>query len=52
MEKTQHLPKYNENMYCINTMSCPIKVNSNTIELIMHNSCHCVLDLRCNQPSS
>ena len=31
----------------INTMLCPIKVNSNTIELTVHNSCYCVLDLRC-----
>ena len=28
-----------------NTMLCPIKVNSNTIELAVHTSCYCVLDL-------
>ena len=28
-------------------MSCPNKVNSNTIELIKHTSCYCVLDLLC-----
>ena len=28
-------------------MLCPIKVNSNTIDLIMHTSCYCVLDLLC-----
>ena len=27
---------------------CPIKVNSNTIELIVHNSYYCVLDLLCH----
>ena len=31
----------------INTMSCPIKSNSNTIELTVHTSCYCVLDLLC-----
>ena len=30
-------------------MSCPIKVNSNTIELIVHTSCHCVSSLLCVQ---
>ena len=29
----------------INIMLCPIKVNSNTIELRVHTSCYCVLDL-------
>ena len=33
----------------INTMSCPFKVNSNTIELSVHTSCYCVLDLLCVQ---
>ena len=33
--------------YSINTMSCPIKVNINTIELTVHTSCNCVLDLLC-----
>ena len=33
----------------INTMSCPIKVNSNTIELTVHTSCYCVLDLLCSK---
>ena len=28
-------------------MLCPIKVNSNTIELTAHTSCYCVLDLLC-----
>ena len=28
-------------------MSCPIKAYSNTIELTMHTSCYCVLDLLC-----
>ena len=28
-----------------NTMQCPVKVNSNTIELTVHTSCYCVLDL-------
>ena len=31
----------------IDTMLSPIKVNSNTIELIMNTSCDCVLDLLC-----
>ena len=31
----------------INIMLCPIKVNSNTIELRVHTSCYCVLDLLC-----
>ena len=26
-------------------MSCPIKVNSNTVELTVHTSCYCILDL-------
>ena len=28
-------------------MSCPIKVNSNTIELTVHTSCYCILNLIC-----
>ena len=28
-------------------MLCPIKVNSNTIELAVHTSCYCILDLLC-----
>ena len=28
-------------------MSCPIKSNSDTIELTMHTTCYCVLDLLC-----
>ena len=28
-------------------MSCPIKVNSTTIEPTVHTSCYCVLDLLC-----
>ena len=31
----------------INIMSCPIKANSNTIELTVHASCYWVLDLIC-----
>ena len=33
----------------INTVLCPIniKVNSYKIELIMHTSCYCILDLPC-----
>ena len=31
----------------INTMSCPIKVNDNTIKLTARTSCYCVLDLLC-----
>ena len=34
-------------MAVINTVLCIIKVNSNTIELIMHLSCYCILDLLC-----
>ena len=34
-------------MFYINTVLCPIKVNSNTIEVTMHTSCYCVLDLLC-----
>ena len=32
-------------------MSCPIKVNSNTLELSVHTSCYCVLDLLCVRTS-
>ena len=28
-------------------MLCPIEVNSNTIELTVHTSCYCILDLLC-----
>ena len=28
-------------------MLCPIKVNSNTIELTVHTSFYCILDLLC-----
>ena len=31
----------------MNTMSCPIIFNSNTMELTMHTSCYWVLDLLC-----
>ena len=31
----------------INTISCPIKVNSNEIKLTVHTYCYCVLDLLC-----
>ena len=37
----------NEIVNFINTMSCPIKVNRNTIKLTMHTSCYWVLDLLC-----
>ena len=37
----------NEILNDIKTMLCPIKVNSNTIELTLHTSCYCVLDLLC-----
>ena len=30
-----------------NTMVCPIKVKSNTIELTVHTSCYFILDLLC-----
>ena len=33
----------NEIVIDINIMSCPIKVNSNTIELTVHTSCYCVV---------
>ena len=33
----------------IKTMLCPIKVNSNTIELTMHTSCYCIQDLNVRQ---
>ena len=28
-------------------MSCPMKVNNNTIEITAHTSCYCILDLLC-----
>ena len=31
----------------INTMSRPLKVNSNTIELTVHTSCYSILNLLC-----
>ena len=31
----------------INTMLCPVKNNSNKIELTVHTSCYWVLDLLC-----
>ena len=34
-------------LYLINTMLCPITRKSNTIELIVHTSCYCVLYLLC-----
>ena len=34
-------------MYHKNTALCPITVNSNGIELIMHTFCYCILDLLC-----
>ena len=33
-------------------MSCPIKINSNTIELTVHTSCYCALDLLCVTPKT
>ena len=38
---------YIEILYCINTVLCLIKVNSNTIELKVHTSFYCVFDLLC-----
>ena len=37
----------NEIVIDTNTMLCPIKVNSNTIELEVHTYCYCILDLLC-----
>ena len=37
----------NEIVNYINTMSCPFKVNGNTIKLKVNTSCYCVLDLLC-----
>ena len=34
-------------LYHDSTLSCPIKVNSNIIELTVLTSCYCVLDLLC-----
>ena len=31
----------------LNTMLCPNKVDSYTIELTVHTSCNCILDLLC-----
>ena len=31
----------------INTMLCPIIINSITIEFTMHTSCYCIIDLLC-----
>ena len=28
-------------------MSCPFKVNNNTIEITVHTTCYCILDLLC-----
>ena len=36
----------------INSKSCSMKGNSNTIELTVHTSCYCVLDLFCAIKSS
>ena len=44
MMKNEFLMKFIDD---INTMLCLIKVNSNTIELNVHTSCDCVLDLLC-----
>ena len=41
-----HSIEHNKILFCINAMLC-LKVNSNTIELIVHNSCFGVLDLHC-----
>ena len=30
-------------------MSCPIKVDSNTIKLTVHTSCYCILELLCDK---
>ena len=34
-------------LFTENYPSCPIKINSNTIKLVVHNSFNCVLDLLC-----
>ena len=39
----------NENINDINSMLCPIKVDSNAVELTVHTSCYCVLDLLCDR---
>ena len=31
----------------MNIILCPIKVNTSTIELTVHTSCYCILDLLC-----
>ena len=46
-EMKQVIMQYNEIMYRINTVMCPIKVNSNTVELAVHTTCCCILDLHC-----
>ena len=38
---------YNEILYNINTVLCPVKINNNTIELTVHTFCYWVLDLLC-----
>ena len=45
---------YNEFLYLISNMLCPIKVNITTIELIVRTSCYWILDLFCvkGKPSS
>ena len=43
IQKTQTLTTYRD----INTMSCPNKVDSNTIELTVHTYFYCVVDLLC-----
>ena len=37
----------NEIKIDINVILCPFKVNSITIELTVHTSCYCILDLLC-----
>ena len=41
------LSTHNEFLCCMNTMLCPIKVDSNTIKLIVHMSCYCILLTLC-----
>ena len=47
MDREPSIYLYNEILNDINTMSWPFKVNSNTIELTVHISWYCVLDILC-----
>ena len=43
----KYMNSCNEILHHINTVLYPIKINSNTIEIIKHNSCDWVLYLLC-----